>query len=102
MRYGKESAGKAHECRFDGFFGRDVEVVGRFVKYEEVGTAHHQFEEGDACLFSPAQVADELVDVVAAEEECAEEGACLFECDTEVAYDLVEEGVIRVESFVML
>ncbi len=56
--------------------GRDVEVVGGLVEEQEVGLLERDLAEQQAGALPAAQLTDQLVHVVAAEEQGAEYGAC--------------------------
>ena len=70
-----ERAGVVGQGLLEGLPGEDVEVIGRFVEYQEVRLLEDQLGQGQAALLAPAQQADLLEDVVGPEQEPAEEVA---------------------------
>lgn len=71
----EEGAGVVDEGLLQDVLRLHVEVVGGLVKNKEVGRADEHADEGDAGTFATAEDADFLEDVVAFEEEAAEDVA---------------------------
>ena len=70
-----EGAFEALEGADEAFDAPDVKVGGGLVHEEEVGRVHEKFDEVEAALLTPGEDFALFVDVLAAEEEGAEDGA---------------------------
>ena len=68
-------------------------MVGGFVQYQEVGTGHHQLEQGQPRLFAPRKIRDLLENVVALEKEAAEDAPKIGHVVLEICgVELVQHG----------
>ena len=102
MRDDDERAGKRHQGFLDRFPCGDVEMVRRLIEHEEVRAREHELQEGQTRLLAARQVADAAEHLVAMEEEGAEILARLLLRDAELAVQLADQGVLRVETLVLL
>jgi hypothetical protein len=79
----------------EGLAALEVEVVGGLVEEEQVARLQQQAGQGDASTLAAAQHPDVLVDVVAAEQEGAQDRAHAGHSDLAVdAEDLVDDRVL--------
>src|SRR5256714_8315497 len=57
---------------FERFSGRNIEVIRRLVKHQDVDSGINEFGERESSLLSTRQIADVLVDVIAREEKLSQ------------------------------
>src|SRR5690606_37417556 len=98
VRDDDERAGVLPERLDEDGLARHVEVVGRLVEDEEVGGGEERAGEGEPALLAAGEHADGLEDVVAAEQERAEEAAQLgLGAVLRGVAERGEGGLVRVE-----
>ena len=89
----------AFERHGQGLDGGDVEVGGGLVHQQEVGRVDEELDQVEAALFAAAEHLGQLVDLLLAEHEAAEDGARLVLAQVGSAgQDLVEDGLLGVEG----
>src|SRR4029077_13411294 len=91
-----DRAGIALERVLEHLLGGDVEVVGRLVEEEQVGGLEGETAEGEPGALAAAQGGDRREDLVAAEQQAAEDGATPLLTDRVVGEQLVEDGAAGV------
>ena len=75
----------------------DVQVVGRFVKQQEVGLADDGLGQGHSCFFAATEYFDLFIGIVATKQKAAQEGAQLqFRLLRAGFLQLIEDGVIGI------
>ena len=69
MGYQHQRSGKVEQIFFQDFQRRNVQIVGRLVKQQNVGRLQHQFGNQHPRPLAAAQVADRLIQLFAGKQE---------------------------------